>query len=61
MCIRDSHSSTFGLCARCSRGGQLVLAGGGVAAIHFCLPGDVYKRQHIYSILKEEVLANLKR
>ncbi len=27
------------LCARCSRGGQLVLAGGGVAAIHLCLPG----------------------
>ena len=39
VCQLDHHSSTFGLCARCSRGGQLVLAGGGVAAIHLCLPG----------------------
>ena len=39
VCQLDHHSSAFGLCARCSRGGQLVLAGGGVAAIHLCLPG----------------------
>lgn len=39
VCQLDHHSSAFGLCAQCSRGGQLVLAGGGVAAIHLCLPG----------------------
>ena len=39
VCQPDHHSSAFGLCARCFRGGQLVLAGGGVAAIHLCLPG----------------------
>ena len=39
VCQLDHHSSAFGLCARCSRGGQLVLAGGGVTAIHLCLPG----------------------
>ena len=39
VCQLDHHSSAFSLCARCSRGGQLVTAGGGVAAIHLCLPG----------------------